>query len=257
MVYAGSQHSGQFQRLRVHIEDMAGGVEHADRALGRYLVEVVPVRPPAAIVDRVQRPAGERRGRVIQLVGGLAQPLDRGVDGLEAGPDRAFGVHAVEEAAIDIGPERAFHDMAVAFDQTRHQHLAGEALVQPVVAPAGQLVERAGAENAAVAHRHMGGVRPGRVHGDDLAGGIDGGGHASGSPGTMKPGPAARRFRVGPVTRLRSGSAGPACRRRPPAPRSRPAGGCRSGVRPSRRDSRECPTSGRCCAPSPRKARCR
>ena len=72
--------------------------------------------------------------------------------------------------------------MAVAFDQARHQHLAGEALVQPVVAPAGQFLKRAGAENAAVAHRHMGGVRTGRVHGDDPGCRIDRGGYALGSP---------------------------------------------------------------------------
>ena len=71
--------------------------------------------------------------------------------------------------------------MTVAFDQARHQHLVREALVEAVVAPAGQFLQRAGAEDAAVPHRHMGGVRPGRVHGDDPGRRINGGGHAAGS----------------------------------------------------------------------------
>ena len=184
MVDPGLQHAGEFQRPAVDVEDMAGGVQHPDGALGRDLVQIVPVDAPAAIVDRVQRPAGERRGRRLDPVGGLAQPRHDFVDRFEAGPDRAFRVHPVEIAAIDIGPERAFHRVAVALHQAGHQHLVGEPLVQRIGAPPRKLVQRAGADNAAVAHRDMACVRPGGIHGDDLARGIDDG-HALGPPGMV------------------------------------------------------------------------
>ena len=184
MVDPGFQHAGEFQRLAVNVEDMAGGVQHPDGAVGRDLVQIVPADAPAAIVDRVQRPSGERRGRVVQPGGGRAQPLDYLVDRFEARPHRPLRIHSVEEAAIDIGPEGALHRMAVAFDQAGHQHLVGEPLVQRIGAPPRQFVQRARADDAAVAHRDMACVRPGRIHGDDLARGIDDG-HASGPPGMV------------------------------------------------------------------------
>ena len=61
--------------------------------------------------------------------------------------------------------------MAVAFDEAGQQHLVLEAVVDFAAAEAGDLVEAADGNDPSLAHCHMGGGRPRRVHGHDLAGG--------------------------------------------------------------------------------------
>ncbi len=63
--------------------------------------------------------------------------------------------------------------MAVAFDEPGHQHLVGEAAIEPMLAPAGELRQAAGADDKTVAHGDMGRQRPRRIHGEDLAGLVD------------------------------------------------------------------------------------
>ena len=70
----------------------------------------------------------------------------------------------------------------MAFDQARHQRAVGKAGVQRVRAPLGQFVQIAYAQDAAIAHCHMRGRALHGVHGDDLAGHVNGGGAHGSSP---------------------------------------------------------------------------
>ena len=114
--------------------------------------------PAAASAPRPRRAAPPRR----PSSAGRAQTL----------PGR---VAAVEPAEIRHVPHAAFLQVAVAFDQPRHQHLVGEAVVERRARP-----RRATSASAPTAR-----MRPSRtatcvasrlhrVHRDDLAGGVDG-----------------------------------------------------------------------------------
>ena len=63
------------------------------------------------------------------------------------------------------------------FHQAGHQHLVGKARVQRVRPPQRQRSQVAHAQNAPVAHRHVRGLRLHGVHGEDGAGGVNGGAH--------------------------------------------------------------------------------
>ena len=154
----------------VAVDDVAAGVDHAHRPRGRHAVQVLAHAATVVEVDRVEAPAGQRRGGVGQRGLGVVQSLQHRIERLGAGPGPAVRIAAVEEAAVDEAPERTFHQVAVAFHQPRHQHLGGQPVVQRVGAPARQFFQRTHAEDAAVAHRHVRGERPRRVHRDDLAG---------------------------------------------------------------------------------------
>ena len=170
---AGAQKTRQLERQRVGIGDVATGVRQRDRALRAHAVEVMPVAASLAEIDRVKAPADQRLGRTAQMRLGLAQPLDHRVDRAGARPDAAIRIAAIMKAAIDIAPVDALGDMAVAFDETRQDHLVAEALIEIEAAPSLEFIECAGAQDAAIAHRDMGGVGAGRIHGDDAAGGVD------------------------------------------------------------------------------------
>ncbi len=135
MIDAAAQPADGCQRRAVAVDDVRAGVHHADRPRGRDAVQVLAHAAPVVEVDRVEAPAGQRRGGVGQRGLSLGQALQHLIERLGAGPDPAVGVAAVEPAAVDEAPERAFHQVAVAFDQPRHQHLGGQPVVQRVRRP--------------------------------------------------------------------------------------------------------------------------
>ena len=204
---AGAQKTGQIERQGVGIGDVAAGMGHRDRALCADAIEVVPVATAFAEIDRVEAPADQRLGRAAQMRLGLAQPLDHRLDRAGARPDATIRVAAIVKAAIDIAPVDALAEMAVAFDKARQDHLVAEALIEIEAAPTPEFIKGAGAQDAAIAHRDMGGVGAGRIHGDDAAGGVDdghgSGGFAVGWQGRLRPPcrPAVQRW---PARRSRS-----------------------------------------------------
>ena len=62
-------------------------------------------------------------------------------------------------------------------DKARHNDLVRETIIELVVAPPREILERAGAEHAAVAHRDVGRLGAAGVHGEDPARGVDGDRH--------------------------------------------------------------------------------
>ena len=143
-----AQHAREFQRLRIDVEDMPARVHHPDRPFRRNPVEVLPRDAPVAVIDRIERPAGERLRRIIERGIRLRQPRNDLIDRLRALPGFAIGIGAVEVAAIREAPLHALGNMAVPFDETRHQDLVRELRIERVLAPAFEFGERAGAENA-------------------------------------------------------------------------------------------------------------
>ena len=148
-------------------------MHHPDRPFGRDAVEIGAAHAPRAEIDRVESPADDRLRRIGERLLGLAQAFDDRLDRGHARPDAAIRVHAVVIADVDVGPHRAFEQVAVALDQAGHQHLVGEARVEPVRAPAGEVVEAAGAEDAAVAYRDVRRLGAGRVHREDALRAVD------------------------------------------------------------------------------------
>ena len=217
MIMASSQKTGQLERQGVGIGDVAAGVGHRDRTLCTDAVEVVPVATALSEIDRIEAPADQWLGRARQMRLSLAQSLDHRLDRSGARPDAAIRITAVMKAAVDIAPVDALTDMAVALDETRHDHLVAEALIEIEATPAPEFIEGAGAKDAPVTHRDMGGVGAGRIHGDDAAGGVDdchgSGGFAVGWQGRLRPPclPAVRRW---PERRNRSRPAPRQCAHR-------------------------------------------
>jgi hypothetical protein len=89
-------------------------------------------------------------------------------------------IASVEGADIRHQPHQAFHNVAVAFDETRHQHLVGEPGVELGIGDA-QFLRRTRGHDTAISHRNVRHHRPRRVHRDNLAGCEDNGAgsHAS------------------------------------------------------------------------------
>ncbi len=198
---SGAQQAGPLQRGGVHVEDVAAGVHHAHRARGADPVQVGARAAARAEVDRVEAPAGHRPVAGRQGLRGGAQRLHHGVERTRARHAPAVRIVHVEPAAVGVAPQRAGHQVGVAFDQSGHQHLVGEALVQRERPPAAQLVQAAHGQDAAVAHRHMGGFGPGGRHREDPAGGVDGGlGHGKGFLCRDQAGTAASGARAWPST---------------------------------------------------------
>ena len=78
------------------------------------------------------------------------------------------------ESDVGLVPAAALAAVAVALREARHDHLVGEPIIDGVRSPARELLEGAGAEDPAVADRDVARHGPAHVHGDDLAGGVDG-----------------------------------------------------------------------------------
>lgn len=148
---------------------MAVGMQDQDRPRRRDAVEVGGDDAPRAEKDRVEAPGEQRRLGVRHGVVGLDQALDHRLDAVAAGPAAAFGVGAGMKAGVGEGPDPAFHGVAVALDQSRHQHQVAEAVIAADGTPGGSLGLPTHGQHAPVAHGDMGRLRAGRVHGDDLA----------------------------------------------------------------------------------------
>src|SRR3546814_14785344 len=71
--------------------------------------------------------------------------------------------------------------MAMAFHEAWQQDLVGKARIDDMFAPLRPFFAGAGTQDAAVAHRHAIGLGPIGIQGDDLAGGIQRGGHGASS----------------------------------------------------------------------------
>lgn len=140
-----------------------------DGTVRRGAVKIKPGDPHIFHIDRIQPPA-DHRGVAGLCRDGLAQAIKNGLDGFQPRPDLAIGIGLIEPAQIGAVPDGTGAGMGMPLDKAGHQHLVGKTFVQPVFAPARQFVQRANAQNMAVADRDMAGRRALRIHGDDLAG---------------------------------------------------------------------------------------
>ena len=161
-------------QLAVRVDDVPALMHDEDRARGGDAVEIPGVHPASVEEQRVETPRQQRLVGVGQRALGLLHPADDLVDGRKPGVDHAVGRHPIVEADVDLVPSAAFATVAVAFDQAGHDDLVREAVVDLVRSPARELFERSGAEDPAVANRDVARNGTADVHGDDLAGGVDG-----------------------------------------------------------------------------------
>ena len=166
--------AGPAHELAVRIDDVAALVEDEDRAGRRHPVEVGGDHPPPTEEEGVEPPGEQRLVGVGERPLRLLEPSDHLVDGLEPGVHHPVGIRPVVEADVGLVPAGPLAAVAVAFHQARQDDLVREAIVDLVRAPARELLDGPGAEDPAVAHRDVARLRPANVHGDDLAGGIDG-----------------------------------------------------------------------------------
>ena len=167
---AGLGQARALQHCGVDVADMEAGMHHHDRPGDRDPVEVLSRELVVADMQGIEAPGEQRRFGVGHGGLGLAQPGDDGVDIGKPLDQLAFRRTAVERADIGRRPDHALHDMAVALDKAGQQDLVGEAVIDLGIDAAADLVQAADRDDAAVAHRDMGGGRPRRVHGQDLAG---------------------------------------------------------------------------------------
>ena len=174
---ARAQQPRLLQRRRVDVQDVATGVHHAHGLRTAHAVQVVTVAAALAEVDRIEPPAYQRCRRVVHCGSAGGQGRHHRLQRGGAGDGTALRVEHAKVAAISEAPESAGHQVAVALHQPGHQHPVGKALVQLVRPPACQVLQGPHAQDAPIAHRHMRGLGPGRVHGQDAAGGVDGGRH--------------------------------------------------------------------------------
>ena len=173
MIDAFSQQAGQFERFRVHVQDVAARVLHADRASGGGAVEIMARAAALAVIDRVESPAGDRLRRIFESVAGGFQSRHRRIDRIRAGPCAPVRVGAVKVPDIDIAPIGAFRRVAVAFDQPGHEDFVREPGVERIRAPPFEFVNRSGPEDASVPDRDVSRLRPGGIHREDAPGGVD------------------------------------------------------------------------------------
>ena len=102
------------------------------------------------------------------------------VDVLQALEALALRADAIEVADIGILPDAAFEGMAVPLDEARQDHLVAKAIVEIELAPALELIERAGPQDPPVAHSDVAGEGLAGIHRQDATGRIDSGGHDRG-----------------------------------------------------------------------------
>src|SRR5262249_25031470 len=158
-----TQHPGKLERAGVDVHDVATGMHDADRTVRRDAVEIVSRHAAVVEVDRVERPPGERLLGIGELCGGLGQTRDDRIDRFESAPGLAVRISAIEKAAVYEAPLHALADMAVSFNQARHQDLVGKRRIKLMVAPSFELVERTDTEDASVSHGDMGRKRSARI----------------------------------------------------------------------------------------------
>ena len=77
-----------------------------------------------------------------------------------------LGRPAVKEANIRIAPDRPLEQMAMAFNKPRQDHAVLEPRVELNRPKIGHLLRPAHRQDPPIPHRHMGGERLGRIHGD-------------------------------------------------------------------------------------------
>ena len=105
----------------------------------------------AGEVDRVKPPADHDLIGISHCGVGLAQPGDHLVDALATRPDATGRIASVEEADVHVLPRAAGHHMAVGLDESGREHMVSEGVVDAVVAPAREFIERTNAEDAVAA----------------------------------------------------------------------------------------------------------
>ena len=174
-------HTGDVEHGGVDVHQVAVGVGDDDGARAAGAVQVLDRHALAAKVNRIEAPGNQRLGGTVAVRAHLrvngGEPVDHRFHRAQAAPDLALRVAPVKPAQVVHVPHAAFLEVAVAFYQAGHEHLVGKARVQRVRPPLRQRGQVAHAQNAPVTHRHVRGLRLHRVHGDDVAGGVDGDGH--------------------------------------------------------------------------------
>ena len=140
MIDAGAQHARQFQRRAVDVHDVAAGVHacrsgaSSRRGRGRR-VSCAGCRSRS---DRGPSPisgCGRRRRAALACVRRATTSSIVWRPRQTCRPDRR-GRNSRNRQSARYAPSAA---VAVAFDQPRHQHLVGEARVELMLAPAGEL----------------------------------------------------------------------------------------------------------------------
>ena len=94
------------------------------------------------------------RGDRILGVGSLDELTrwgDHLVDALAAGPYAAGWIASVEEADVHVLPRASGHHMAVGLDESRREHMVSEGVVDAMVTPAREFIERTDTEDAVAA----------------------------------------------------------------------------------------------------------
>ena len=156
MIDPRAQKPGQFQGFGIDVQDVARCVEDTDGPGRRHLVKIVTRDRDIVHIDRVELEPGERCLGVEKSGLGLFQPRNYRVQGFQPRPGLPAWVGAVEKAAIDVFPQRAFHSVRMTFDKARHQDLlVVKAIIKRVIAPCGQGVQRTDAKDSSVSDRHM------------------------------------------------------------------------------------------------------
>ena len=166
--------AGAAQQLGVHIDHVAALVHQEHRAGRRHPVQVRRDHAAAAEEDGIEPPTHRRLVRVGETALGSPKSVHDLVDALESTVDDAVRRGPIEVAEIGVLPRAAFPGVAVPLDEARNDHLVGESVVDLVCPPSGQVVQRAGAQNPAVANRDVGRLRAAAVHREDLARCVDG-----------------------------------------------------------------------------------
>ena len=119
-------------------------------ALG-HRIEMSSDQTFAGEIDRVEPPADHDLIGIGHSGVGLSQSGDYLVDAFAAGPYSAAWITSIEEADVHVLPRAAGHHMAVGLDESRREHMVSEGVVDAVVAPAREFIERADAEDAIAA----------------------------------------------------------------------------------------------------------
>ncbi len=140
-----------------------------DGPRGGDTVQLAHRQPAAAEEDGIEAPGQQRGLRIGQGTLGLGQARQHGVQRAQAGPQAALGIAPIEVAQVHGLPHGAFHQVAVRLDQAGHEDLAVQVVDAFGLGPGSHVGLLANGQDAAALHGHMGGLRLGRVHGEDGA----------------------------------------------------------------------------------------
>ncbi|NDH23310.1 MAG: hypothetical protein EBY49_05025 [Actinobacteria bacterium] len=116
-----------------------------------HRIEVSADQTFAGEVNRVEPPADHDLIGIGHCGVGFSQPGDHLVDALATGPHAAGWIASVEEADVDVLPRAAGHHMAVGLDESRREHMVSEGVVDAMVTPAREFIERTDTEDAVAA----------------------------------------------------------------------------------------------------------